>query len=192
LFSNFFPFFCVCMFFFCLQVQACTVCDKFGTESESRAVTSPTALANYIANGKNSANELWPLANLLVFCYRHWNPNLNPVCVDGQTDAGRREDFRHTPLVTNLERSPNPELWLLQLHCNGKNRADELCLWQICFLFASAIETLTSILFAETGRLMQEGERAYRHALLVTNLEQSPHQSCCDFSNCSAKLHCKW
>jgi len=27
-------------------------------------------------------------------------------------------------------------------------------------LFASAIETLTSILFAETGRLMQEGERA--------------------------------
>jgi len=27
-------------------------------------------------------------------------------------------------------------------------------------LFASAIETLTSILFVETGRLMQEGERA--------------------------------
>jgi len=55
-------------------VQARTVCDKFGTESESRVVTSPTALASYIANGKNSANELWPLANLLVFCFRHRNP----------------------------------------------------------------------------------------------------------------------
>ncbi|CAK9205575.1 unnamed protein product [Sphagnum troendelagicum] len=40
------------------EVQARTVCDKFGKESESRVVTSPTALASYIANGKNSANEL--------------------------------------------------------------------------------------------------------------------------------------
>ncbi|CAM6063948.1 unnamed protein product [Sphagnum tenellum] len=32
------------------EVQARTVCDKFGKESESRVVTSPTALASYIAN----------------------------------------------------------------------------------------------------------------------------------------------
>jgi hypothetical protein len=43
-------------------------------------------------------------------------------------------------------------------------------------LFASAIETLTSILFAETGRLMQEGERALQAHTASDNLEQSPHQ----------------